>query len=256
MYGLLERRLRTVWALVIREAQAMRGDKRWGYLRLYVDPLLFLGCFMLIRPLLQGRFSLDVLQPGMLIAGFSLFFMFKSILQKGIGLGRPAGSLFHFRQVTVIDLFLAWAVIYWNLYISFFVALLALFYGLGRVFDFTHWFYLAFGACSMLIFALGSCMVAWNLLARFPSLGWIADAFNRVLFWVSGIFFSPASMPHAMQNKMAWNPISQCIEMARHGTGSPTSPLFLDCRYVSICAAAMLFLGLLLSRQTERMLRK
>ena len=252
----LDTRIRTIWALVVRDTQMLREGKRLGYFEVYWNPLLLLACFMVLRTAIRGQFSAESLEPEMLVPGFALFFIFRDLLGKGIGLGRPVSHVFHFPRITVLDYFTAHAIISWTIYIILLVVVLGFFAAFGWSFDLTQWIWLVAGVAFIFWFSLGSTLVVWSLMVRFPWLGLFLGILNRMLFWVSGVFFAPTSMPANMQVIIAWNPISQCLQMARAGLGVPTPPVFLNYTYVMICTVSLLVLGLLLALHAEKVYRK
>lgn len=91
-----------------------------------------------------------------------------------------------------------------------------------------------------------SCFVhAWERL-------WVA--FLAILYFTSGIFYLPVSMPVWIRDMLKWNPLLQGIELFRTGFFANYEPFWLDRTYLVVCAIGALTLALGLERSFRRYL--
>lgn len=77
---------------------------------------------------------------------------------------------------------------------------------------------------------------------------------SRFLYFISGIYFSPLSMPNEFRDILIWNPILQIIELFRSGFYANYDPPWLSISYTVICVGAIFLLGLALQRLVLRKL--
>lgn len=77
-------------------------------------------------------------------------------------------------------------------------------------------------------------------------------AVNRLLYFASGIYYSPVVMPDEVRRVLAWNPVLHCVEWFRAGFYRQYEPHWLDRVYLLTWAAGALLLGLAAERALRR----
>ncbi|MCL2001014.1 MAG: hypothetical protein FWG74_06230 [Planctomycetes bacterium] len=249
-------RLGILRALAVRETHLLSAGSLFGWFSVYFQPFLMVAGFILIRPVIFGRFRIDSLEPVLFITSFLPFFMFTELVKKSFRFKKPLGGVFNFSTVSALDMFVTWAVVAWNRYMSLMTALIAACYLLGEKVDLSEWLYAIAGPLGLLFLGLGCGMTFWGLLLRYPYARMLLASFPRVLFWCSGILYSAVSLPPFLQEYMAWNPVFNCIEMLRFGVGLDSSSIFLRPGYAALISLAMLCLGSLLCRQGGKAYRR
>lgn len=83
----------------------------------------------------------------------------------------------------------------------------------------------------------------------------IFGAINRLLYFGSGIYYSPISMPETVRNILIWNPVLQSIEWFRSGFYHQYSPHWLDRTYVLEWVVGAMLVGFAAERATRRLVR-
>ena len=73
-------------------------------------------------------------------------------------------------------------------------------------------------------------------------------AVNRLLYFASGIYYSPILLPESIRSALAWNPILQGVEWFRTGFYGHYDPPWVDQRYMLIWCLASLLIGMSLFR--------
>src|SRR5690606_5861448 len=76
----------------------------------------------------------------------------------------------------------------------------------------------------------------------------------RPLFWVSGIFFSAASIPSEARDVLLWNPVLHIVEMVRSGWYASYSSTYVNFPYLAAWILGLAFAGLTLERVARRRL--
>jgi ABC-type polysaccharide/polyol phosphate export permease/Tfp pilus assembly protein PilF len=101
-----------------------------------------------------------------------------------------------------------------------------------------------------LIWLLAVGVGAFNLVVveMYPSYETLFASIIRVLYVVSGIYFSPIAMPDWIRDVLVWNPILQGIELFRSGFFPQYQPHWLDVNYLLLWVVASIGIGFALER--------
>ncbi|MGC4063648.1 MAG: hypothetical protein QM784_03180 [Polyangiaceae bacterium] len=74
----------------------------------------------------------------------------------------------------------------------------------------------------------------------------------RPLFWASGLFYAPSTVPPAARELLLYNPMVHVIELVRDGWFERYSPAEIGVTYPLLWIAALLLAGLGLERVARR----
>jgi capsular polysaccharide transport system permease protein len=102
----------------------------------------------------------------------------------------------------------------------------------------------------LLGFGTGALCSALNLM--WPTTARVVPLILRVMFFVSGLFFSVDAMPRYVQCYLFFNPLSHLIESLRGGLAASFNSQFVYLPYVIGFVLVTLSLGLLLERYSRR----
>jgi capsular polysaccharide transport system permease protein len=104
-----------------------------------------------------------------------------------------------------------------------------------------------------LLWLLAVGIGAFNLVVveLFPSYETLYAAIVRLLYLLSGIYFSPMAMPDWIRDLLVWNPVLQGIELFRSGFFPQYAPHWLDVNYLLLWVVASLGVGFALERSTR-----
>ncbi len=113
-------------------------------------------------------------------------------------------------------------------------------------------------AALLLLAGLGLGIGALNLVAInfFPGWETVFNSVVRLLYFASGIYYTPISMPDAVRDALVWNPVLQGVELFRAGFYEGYAPFWLNTPYLLWCVAGALALGLTLEQAARRHLRR
>jgi capsular polysaccharide transport system permease protein len=238
-----------IYALVLREVGSRFGKSRVGFLWVLIEPVAHL-----LFPIVLFGFFLERALPGLeypvfLVYGFLPFVLFKTIcMQTTEGTSANRGLL-SYRQVLLMDVFMAKVLAYCAIEAIVFGIVLA---GLA-MFD-QHVLPPApieFAGVLLLTVALG-----FGLGLLFAALSAVvpdAKAIIRVLFvplyFASSVLFPISRLPDAWIDVLAWNPVLHLVEMSRAAGVAHYRPMHqLNVLYPISLAAVSLFLGLAMYR--------
>lgn len=77
---------------------------------------------------------------------------------------------------------------------------------------------------------------------------------TRILYFISGIFYVPASMPDWVRRILVWNPVLQAVDWFRTSFFEGYDPHWLDRGYLVVLALWTLLVGMALERRLRRRL--
>ena len=214
-------------ALVYRELKTRVSEVRLGVLGVFIEPIGVMTVFLLIFSVLRGNNGpLDV--ALFLTAGIVLFTLFNDLSVRSLNAMRANEALFFYRPVKPIDTVIARCLV--PLLVASYLGLALTSFGLGLLF-----------------------MVAGH---RYSSTFQIVPLVMRPLWFISGVFFSLASLPQWLRPWVSWNPVLQAIELSRHAFNS-NYPLIDDTvslPYLWAWAGLSCAIGLWVYRNNERIL--
>lgn len=108
-----------------------------------------------------------------------------------------------------------------------------------------------FGTCLLAVllaagFGLGCGMINMVIMLYFHSWHQIWSIAVRFMYFISGIYYSPLSMPNYIRDILVLNPVLQFIEIFRHGFYNEYDPPWLDPYYAIQCVLFVVLLGIAL----------
>ncbi len=238
-----------VYALLLREIASRFGKSRVGFLWVLVEPIAHL-----IFPIAVFGFVLERTLPGVeypvfLTYGFLPFLLFKAICLQTMDGTRANRGLLSYRQVLLMDVFIAKALAHCAVSAIVFAAVLG---GLALLgFDVLPRLPLELFAALALTVALafGFGMLLAALGSVSPDLKSIARLIFIPLYLLSGILFPISRFPEEWMPWLALNPVLHLVELSRSAAMAdyPLLPA-LGVAYPLALAIASLFMGLALYR--------
>ncbi|MFZ0242468.1 MAG: ABC transporter permease [Desulfobacterales bacterium] len=243
---------RVVWALMLRETKTLFGKHKLGYLWALINAAFSIGIFWAIRDF--GGFAAPhgMSTPVFLIGGFIPWYLFSDTVSSGLNAVGGNRALLAYPQVFPLDVLTARALLQGAMY----VCVMAVLLGVAQAMDYrvtlrdparilealTLTLFLGYG--------MGALCSALNLM--WPATARVVPLILRVMFFVSGLFFSVDAMPLTAQRYLFFNPLSHVIESLRSGMSAGFSSRFAYLPYVFGFVLVTLFLGLLLERYSRR----
>lgn len=206
--------LRVIGALMIREMHSRFGQSRFGYLALFVEPLLLGGAIGVIHQVRGGegiRGSFEFFSIG-----YVLFFGFRGIVTRAHSTIASGTSLLYHRQVTLPDLFYARhaieAVACTGVLVAFLMGVVA--FG-GEAPD--SWTKVLLAMLLMMLLAQGIALIFASVTAEWHGLERALHVSVYLLMPISGVFFMVEWLPSTLQEWALWVPTVHIFELLRDG---------------------------------------
>ena len=242
---------RVLWALALREVHEKHGKSRLGYLWEFVTTGFGIAVFWFIRTIAGLKAPHGLALPVFLLMGFVIWHIFSKTVKGSLKLVRKNSELLTFPQISSLDFFLAHLMTIWGTQILVMGIFMLLFFLLGYSFQiFAPITFLA-ALLGIGVFALGVGLVCAVLAAYMPVVEKLVPMVMRILFFTSGIFFSPAQMTKRYGDIALWNPLMNFMELLRGAFISWTPSESIKLTYITCLTCVLLPLGLLLERHTR-----
>lgn len=253
----MSRRTRTRWqiqrdvlyALLLRELASRFGKTRGGFLWVLVEPVAHLMLPVFLFGFLRHRLVPGVEYPVFLIYGFLPYLVFKAICLQIVNGANAAHGLLAYRQVLLMDVFVAKALAHWVIQAIVFAIVFVVLVMLGfdvlppRPLELG----LVIGLAAVMAFGLGV------MLAALASIVIDARAVIHVafmpLYFASGILFPVTRFPDEWVKILAINPVLHLVEMCRAMGVEGYQPMpYLNILYPVAVAMIATAIGLMLYR--------
>ena len=242
---------RVLLALMLHEATTRYGGSRLGYLWALVEPVVYITVLVLIRRGVGGHVPIGNSMFVFVATGTLPFFLFRNVAGK-VSSGLSANdALLTYPVVKPPDVVLGRALLEGA------TLLLVCVIVFGSLQEFSgdalpNDYITVLSALSVL-FSLGMSvgLLISLLQAFFPSIAMVTSVFLRMLYWFSGVFYLPSSLPPSAIAYLKWNPLLHCIEWFRVGFYPRYTSYVLSVQYAVVWALALA----LVAFASERLLR-
>ena len=248
----LDTQARVIIALALREVHTIYGGKSLGYLWAILQTAFGVAVFWAVRYFAHAAAPHGMTVLAYLVSGFGIWNIIAQNLAKFMAAIDGNRALLTFPQVTPLDIMLARCLVVTSTQ----VVSMSVILGCGALFGYT----LHISNLSLLIYAillasflgLGVGATLGSLAIYVPALQQIVPMIMRLLFFVSGIFYSVSSFSHRVGDFLMLNPIMQLIEIVRTAMSNGYVSPYADVWYVTQVTVCSLFLGMLLERYVRR----
>jgi capsular polysaccharide transport system permease protein len=235
---------RVIGALIMREMHTRYGRENIGYLWLIAEPLM-LGTVIAILHSGQGSHDGDIDPVAFSVVGYSIFIIFRGIVNRAEGSLQGNTPLLYHRMVTVLDIVTARAVL------EFAGSLMAFFVLMG--------FAISLGYMQLpprpLYLALGIFYIFWGSWAlsllitggtyERPLLERLVHPFTYFMMPASGAFYRISWLPQPYRGWVLWVPMTHMFETIRYGQFENATLEFVDFHYLNNFCLLLTFFGLL-----------
>jgi capsular polysaccharide transport system permease protein len=255
LWSALQRQIRVVGALILRETRTRFGHSRLGYLWALLEPVMhMLGLSVIYITLMRQPLTGTSIVLFFLSGIMPYFLFYKTATQIG-GAINANRALLHLALVKHVDVILARALLeLGNLLIVF--GLLMMFLRAFNQFGNTEIDILLLAKAGMLMWfiGLGVGMINAVLSTLVKSWATVFSIATRPLYLLSGVFFLAERLPPAFGKWLAYNPILHGVEYFRSGIYPGYGRTFIDMGYLMGWAIVPLVIGLAFMRLMRRKL--
>lgn len=241
---------RVIGALVLREIHTINGNSRLGYLWVLIQSIFSIGVFWGVRHFMGAGQAPHGMNMALFLAtGFGLWNIFSNGISRCMTAVEGNRALLTFPQVTELDVMIARVIVISatqivTMAVIIAVALIAMNEPMMP------------GSIALLLLllvvvpmlSLGFGMIFSSLAVFVPALTKVVPMFLRILFFVSGVFFSVSVFSQSVADILMLNPMLHAIELIRMSLHEPYSVTGLSWTYVLASAIVTCGIGGYLER--------
>ena len=236
---------RSIGALVLRDIRSRYGESRLAFFWSLMEPFLHIGVLAIVFQFtMHGRPPLGDNFFFFYFTGVMPYLLVSHLIMHIGHAVKAQRQLLQIPTVAPIDVVVA------KFIVEHFTSavIFLMFFGLFAIFgidplpvSLAHVF-LAVFLTSMLGFGLGMfCAALFEFGAMVEH---VAGLIVRLLYFVSGIFYVPATMPVDVRDIIAYNPFLHIIDCMRVGFFRSYAPEWMDIGYAAKCALFALLVGM------------
>ena len=253
---LMALQLRVLAGLVLREISHRTAMSRLGAASAILEPLAQIAMLGLVLHIFtNGRPPLGTELFFFYATGVLPFYLFIHVIDHNLNIFTDNQNLLQVPLINRLDLVLA-------------VAIAELIIGGATTFLVFAGFYLlghgertdnvlqaveAYVAVWLLALGLGLVLAVLNNFSHMVQRVW--TSVQRVLYFVSGVFFLAVAMPEWARCILVWNPLLLGIEWFRTGFFPQYGPPWLDKGYMLLVSGGLILTGLMLERVLRRRMK-
>ncbi|HQT77114.1 MAG: hypothetical protein B7Z80_05105 [Rhodospirillales bacterium 20-64-7] len=237
-------RWRVIYAIMLRDIRTRFGHTRLGYFWAIMEPI---GHLMTLGTVF---YALNHAPPPLgnnlflyYITGLVPFLMFSHVSHDMMGVAEGGNAMLQVPIVRRTDVIVAHAIrqLATELVVGIIIFSTAGVLGFqGLPADPVA---AAAGVLLLWLLAIGVGVVNVVLSGLFPSYDTFYAALIRLLYFASGIYYSPITMPDMVRRWLLWNPVLQGIDLFRSGFFSQYEPHWLDVEYLLAWVVASIGIG-------------
>lgn len=234
---------RVIGALVLREVHTINGSSRLGYLWVLIQGIFGISVFWAARHFMgAGQAPHGMNMAIFLASGFGLWSIFSNGISRCMTAVEGNRALLTFPQVTELDVMIARIIVIAATQIV--TATIIIVVALVLMDE-----PMVFGSLPLLllllvavpVFSLGCGMILSSLSVFVPALNKVVPMLLRMLFFVSGVFFSVSVFSQKVADILMLNPMMHAIELIRMSLHEPyivngVSWVYVLCSAVLTCA--------------------
>ncbi|WP_102505126.1 ABC transporter permease [Salinivibrio kushneri] len=246
---------RVVYALILREALGKYGKSKIGYLWALLEPVIQVLVLVAIFSALGRKSPVGGDLAIFFATGIVPWLIYSNLASRLSGALGANQALLAYPHVTPFDVLVARALLEVMTMLVVFALIYNVLYLVGKAEGVDDLFNVLLGLLLLSLFSTGVGMVNSAIRIYFDSWDKLFNALNRPLYFISGIFFTAASLPPQAREYLQWNPIFQYVEWIRSGFFATSSSAYTNHSYAISCAAMVFFIGLTVTQHTRHLAR-
>jgi len=242
---------RVIGALLMRELHTRYGRDNIGYLWLIAEPLMFGGVIALLHAG-EGSRGGEINPVAFAVTGYSIFIIFRGIVNRSEGALESNLPLLYHRMVTVLDIVVARALLELGGTISAFLILLATTIVLGIMSLPARPLWLMFGILNVFWISFALSLIITGGTYERHTVGRLIHPATYFSMPISGAFIAVGWIPEPYRTYLLWIPLPHMFEMVRYGQFEDATSDYFSVGYVVAWNATLTLIGLNIAASTRK----
>ncbi len=241
---------RVISALVLREIHTINGNSKLGYLWVLIQSVFSIGVFWGMRQFMGAGQAPHGMNMAMFLAiGMGVWGIFSNTVSRCMSAVSGNRALLTFPQVTELDVMIARTLVVSATQILVTVIIIVV---SAVLLDYRiiigNFPLLLMLLCCVPLMSFGIGLIITSITVFVPVLEKIVPMVLRVMFFVSGVFFSLSAFNSTVAEYLLLNPVMQSIELFRESLHEPYEIQGLNFGYILIMTISSCAIGGLLER--------
>lgn len=241
----LRTQMRVIGALMMREMHTRYGRENIGYLWLIGEPLMLAAVIGLLHSNGHTEHGTDMKPVPFAVLGYTIFIMFRGIVNRSEGGLESNAPLLYHRMVTVFDIVTARAILEAAGCFLAFAFLIALLTGVGMASLPVRPLYLAGAIVLMVWYSWAHSLIITAISHDNRTVSRLVHPYSYFMIPLSGAFYQVEWIPHPFRDYLLWLPLPHIFEMARYGQFHSADLRYFDGLYVLEACTILTWVGLI-----------
>lgn len=245
----LSTQARVIGAMVLRELHTRYGRDNIGYLWLFGEPMMLASVIGALHASYgHSAFGSDVLPVQFGVTAYTLFILFRGIVNRSEGGLEANTALLYHRQVTIFDITIARNILETAGVFSTYCILTALLtsIGLGAPPVRPLYFIAAWGL--MLWYCLGHSFIISAISYHNHLVGRFVHPYSYFMIPLSGAYLPMAMLPPYARNIISYIPLTDIFELVRYGQFESYNLDYFYPKYIIGVCLVLTWIGLMQMR--------
>jgi capsular polysaccharide transport system permease protein len=240
----LATQLRVIGALMMRELHTRYGRENIGYLWLIGEPLMLASVIAALHTSGRTEYGSDMKPLPFAVLGYTVFIMFRGIVNRSEGGLEANASLLYHRMVTIFDIVTARAVLEAAGTFLALVVLMVILVAFGLSNLPARPLYLFAAVVLMFWFSFAHSLIITAITHENRTIGRLVHPYSYFMIPLSGAFYQVQWIPHPYRDYLVWLPLPHIFELARYGQFRSADLRYFDGQYVVAACLILTVIGL------------
>jgi capsular polysaccharide transport system permease protein len=236
---------RVIAALMLRELHTRYGRENIGYMWLIAEPLMLATIIGSLHAGHHTEYGSDMKPISFAVLGYTVFIMFRGIVNRSEGGLESNAALLYHRMVTIFDIVTARALLETAgiLLALATLTLILTFLGLGNLPE--RPLYLFAAIALMFWYAFGHSLIITAITHENRTIGRLVHPYSYFMIPLSGAFYQVEWVPHPYRDYLVWFPLPHIFELARYGQFRAANLTYFSGQYIVGACLILTWIGLI-----------
>lgn len=241
---------RVIGALILRELHTRYGRENIGYLWMMLEPMILASVIGFLHfESGHTEYGADIKPLPFAVIGYTVFILFRGIVNRSEGAVEANAPLLYHRQVTVLDIVISRSLLEFAGVFMTFVIIMTLVCCVGLADPPARPLYLMAGWAMMYLFCMGNSLIITAITYENRTAGRLVHPYSYFMTALSGAFYQVQWLPPSIRIYAEWLPTTTVFEAARYGWFESANDDYAFYTYEIGFCMATIWIGLVLLRR-------
>jgi len=246
---------RVISALTLHEMRSRYGNSKLGFFWALFEPFAHIMVFIAIFSALGRAVPIGESMGLFILTGIIPWLMFSNIVNNVMGAVKKNKALLGYPQIMPIDIMLSRVIIEFATLVVVMIIFILIIAASGISISIDNFLQLLQPIGLIVLLATGIGMINSSMIEIYPSYRSIYNAFSRLFYFMSGIFFTTDFLAPEVFEAIDFNPMLHLIDWFRTGFFPEYNSNLFDTFYTMVVCFSFFFIGLLIERINSKQLR-